>query len=244
MVKLQRLIRQVTDAYERFEFHTVYHAIHQFCAVFLSQFYFDVLKDRLYIEEVTSLERRSSQTVMYEILHSLVRLIAPLIPHTSDEVWKYIPNTDTVSVQLTDLPSGELNPAYLELEKKWDSFLSVRDEVLKALEIARRDKMIGNSLEATVRLYPSEATHRLLQQMNHDLAQLFIVSHVELAQSDQSKPENVYEGQGIAVHVMPASGEKCQRCWIITPTVGKDPAHPTLCTRCSDVVKKMDREAL
>lgn len=239
LIKLYRLIDRVKEAYEQYEFHVVYHGIHQFCAVFLSQFYFDVLKDCLYTDKVNSPSRRSSQTVMYELLCALVRLVTPLIPHTAEEVWKYIPNTDEISVQLTDFPQSKSDLVDLELEKKWDQFLVLRDEGLKALEIARGEKLIGNSLEASLRLYPTEETYPLLQSLDH-LAELFIVSHLELASPDEQVPEEAYKGRGVSVLVRPAEGKKCERCWMITPTVGMSEAHPALCTRCSEVVEEME----
>jgi isoleucyl-tRNA synthetase len=163
--KLQRLVARVTQAYDAYEFHQVYHQVHQFMTVFLSQFYLDVLKDRLYCESKDSLIRRSAQTVLYELLLSLAKMVSPIVPHTAEEVWKYAPGVEEASVMLTHFP--EVNEAHLdpELEKKWDAFLDVRDVVLKALEEARAAKLLGNSLMAKVVLKPHPSVESLLRSM-------------------------------------------------------------------------------
>ena len=243
LIKLQRLIERVTRAYENYEFHLVYHSIHAFCAVFLSQFYLDVLKDRLYTQPAESKGRRSSQSAMYEILLALVRMVSPIIPHTADEVWRHIPGTEEVSVQLTDFPrvrSEWLDPA---IEKKWDRFLDLRDVALKALEEARREKLIGNSLGAKLTLYPSQEVRDLLEEMEEELEQLFIVSQVEMAPSGAQPEGNVITGEGLAVRVTAAPGEKCQRCWMILPSVGSDSDYPELCERCVETVRQVEMRA-
>ncbi len=240
---MQRLIERVTRAYENYEFHLVYHSIHAFCAVFLSQFYLDVLKDRLYTQPAESKGRRSSQSAMYEILLALVRMVSPIIPHTADEVWRHIPGTEEVSVQLTDFPrvrSEWLDPA---IEKKWDRFLDLRDVALKALEEARREKLIGNSLGAKLTLYPSQEVRDLLEEMEEELEQLFIVSQVEMAPSGAQPEGNVITGEGLAVRVTAAPGEKCQRCWMILPSVGSDSDYPELCERCVETVRQVEMRA-
>ncbi|MDR6224780.1 isoleucine--tRNA ligase [Desmospora profundinema] len=232
LVQLQRLVERVTRAYENHEFHSVYSSIHHFCTVFLSQFYLDVLKDRLYILPAADPKRRSSQTAMLEILHALVRMLNPILPHTTEEVWKYVPGTDTFSVQLTRFPQVE--SAYLDenVEKKWDQLLEVRDLVLKRLEEARADKVIGNSLGAAVELTPSESQYQLLNSVPN-LKELFIVSDVQLKQSEGNPSE-----EGIRVEIKPAQGGKCQRCWMISPAVGQDEKHPDLCDRCASIVEE------
>lgn len=238
LAKLQRLIERVTTAYDHYEFHQVYYQVHHFCTVFLSQFYLDVLKDRLYVLPTDSPVRRSAQTVLYETLVSLVQMVSPLIPHTADEVWKHTPGVKEPSVQLTDFP--EVTAEYLDekLEQKWDEFLHVRDEVLKALEEARAAKAIGNSLSAAVELTPNEKTSTLLQQMS-ELDQLLIVSQVELKPASAEVPAD----QRVLVTVKVAEGEKCERCWYISPSVGKHEDHPTLCDRCAPIVREHYPEA-
>ncbi len=231
LTKLHRLIKRVSKSYDEYEFHQVYHSIHNFCTVFLSQFYLDVLKDRLYVEEKTAPIRRSAQTVLYELLVTLVQLVSPLIPHTADEVWQYISGVEEASVHLSLFPEAKEEWFDSALEEKWDAFLEVRDVVLKSLEEARASKLIGNSLGASVTITPNEKTANLLQQMDY-LDQLFIVSQVEVL----SPSSDVTEEQKALVEVKPAEGEKCQRCWIISTTVGTDEQHPDLCERCRSVI--------
>lgn len=232
LIKMQRVIEQALKAYDQYQFHTVFQAVHNFCTIDLSQFYLDVSKDRLYTEGPNSMERRAAQTVMYDVLVDLVKLIAPILPHTADEVWKYIPGVDAISAQLTDMPKpmGNLNSS---LEEKWDQLREVRDDVLKALEEARRLKVIGHSLGASVHLYPNETTAVLLQKFPR-LDELFIVSEVQIHL--EAAPDNAVKFENIAVMVEQAAGEKCERCWIVTPEVGKDEAHPSICPRCASVV--------
>ena len=233
LIKMQRVIEQAAKSYEGYHFHSVFHAVHNFCTVDLSQFYLDVSKDRLYTEGPQSKERQAAQTVMYDVLVSLVKLMTPILPHTADEVWKYIPGTDTISAQLTDMPTIDANLYNDELEKKWDQFMVVRDEVLKALEEARRQKIIGHSLGASVELYPKKEIAALLTQFNR-LDELFIVSKATIQHSEA--PADVFQLEHVAVKVSPAAGEKCERCWIVTPDVGEVAEHPALCTRCATVV--------
>lgn len=229
LIQLQRLLERVTHAYENYEFHSVYAAIHHFCTVFLSQFYLDALKDRLYVSAVADPKRRSSQTAMLEILHALVRMLNPIIPHTTEEVWKFVPGADTISVQLTDFPV--VKEKYLDqaLEQKWNQLLQLRDVVLKSLEEARAQKVIGNSLGAAVELYPSPAQHSLLSSVSN-LEELLIVSAVRLFE-----PQG--DNKDLQVKVKPAEGDKCQRCWMVTPTVGQNENHPDLCARCVSIVQ-------
>ncbi|GAB7387642.1 isoleucine--tRNA ligase [Bacillaceae bacterium] len=238
LMKLQKVIEKVKKAYDQYQFHTVYHTIHNYCAVDLSAFYLDVLKDRLYTELPKSPARRAAQTVMYEALVSLVKLIAPILPHTADEVWQFIPGDKAVSVQLTDMPDADLSLCDEQLERKWERLIEVRDNVLKALEEARRTKVIGNSLDASVELFPAENVHALLASAPN-LAELFIVSHVVLHQPDAAAPEDALAFTDLAVKVSPAAGEKCERCWMITPQVGEDAAHPTLCPDCAETVRQL-----
>ena len=158
LIRLNRMIEKVVKAYEAYEFHVVYQTIHHFCAVEMSSFYLDIIKDRLYANAPNDPARKASQTVLYASLTAITKLISPILPHTADEVWKYIPGVELSSVQLAELPEVDSSLYKEELENKWNSFLDVRDEVLKALEEARKEKVIGNSLGAAVHLYPNEAT--------------------------------------------------------------------------------------
>ncbi|MNI26536.1 Isoleucine--tRNA ligase [compost metagenome] len=235
LIRLNKLIERVTKAYEDYEFHVVYQSIHHFCAIEMSSFYLDVIKDRLYANAPHDASRKASQTVLYEVLTAITRLISPILPHTADEVWKYIPGETLVSVQLAELPVVQSSYYNDVLEQKWNSFLEIRDEVLKALEVARKEKIIGNSLGAAVQLYPDTEHYEWLQQM-FQLDQLFIVSHVEIHDPSTAKPAGAYQANGVAILIQVADGEKCERCWIVTPQVGENKQHPSLCNRCSSVV--------
>ncbi|BAU27511.1 isoleucyl-tRNA synthetase [Aneurinibacillus soli] len=236
MIKNQHVIEKVRKAYDEYQFHTVYHTIHNFCTVQLSALYLDISKDRLYADASKDVRRRSAQTVMYTILLDLVRLLTPIIPHTADEVWKYIPGTDVISVQLTDMPDVQADVFDDALEAKWDGIVEIRDEILKALEEARRDKVIGQSLAASVAIYPEALVAEALAPVAEALPELLIASHVELHAAGEAAPDNAVALEGLKVVVQPADGEKCERCWIITPEVGQIEEHSTLCPRCATVV--------
>jgi isoleucyl-tRNA synthetase len=236
LARLHRMIERVVKAYDNYEFHLVYQTIHHFCAVEMSSFYLDIIKDRLYANAVHDPARKASQTVMYDALMAITTLISPILPHTADEVWKFIPGTELISVQLAELPKADRSLFDDALERKWEQFLLVRDEVLKALEEARKAKTIGNSLGAKVLLFPTRETAELLSGFEQ-LDQLFIVSQVETAGGFEQAPEDALKGKHTAVKIVTADGEKCERCWIVTPEVGQNKEHPTLCNRCNDVVQ-------
>jgi isoleucyl-tRNA synthetase len=240
LAKAAQVVKRVRKAYDDYQFHTVFHAVHNFCTVDLSAFYLDICKDRLYVEAPNSAKRRAAQTVMYHCLLDLVRLVAPILPHTADEVWQYIPGVQEVSVQLTDMP--EPNEQHLgftgELEKKWDAFLAVRDEVLKAMEEARRNKVFGNSVDAKLALYPqTEEVAQVLAAMQ-ELDELFIVAHVDVHPVGTAAPAEAAVLEGITVLVSPADGTKCERCRVVKQDVGTVHAHPTLCGRCASIVEE------
>lgn len=238
-IRLQRMTEKVLNAYERYDFHVVYQTIHHFCAVEMSAFYLDIIKDRLYVSNPDDPQRKNAQHMIYEALTVITRLIAPILPHTADEVWQYIPGTDTESVQLTDMPEADPSVYDEQLETKWAQFIDLRDEVLKALEQARKEKVIGNSLSAAVKLYADASRSPLLRQFsNEELETLFIVSDVDVI-TDQPAPAEAVQLKDIAVQVTPAEGEKCERCWMVTPQVGQHEQHPSLCARCAEVVETL-----
>jgi isoleucyl-tRNA synthetase len=204
----------------------------------LSAFYLDFAKDVLYIEAADNHERRAIQTVLYESLLTLTKLVSPILSHTADEVWQFIPAVNEESVQLTDLPEYQELAGAEALEEKWSAFMTLRDDVLKALEEARNQKVIGKSLTAKVTLYVNEKSKALLDSISEDLKQLFIVSGFEVAGSYDQAPEDAVKLETAAIVVTKAEGETCDRCWIVTPEVGKDPEHSTLCPRCANVVKE------
>lgn len=241
MSELNKLINKVVEAYKDYEFHTVYHAVHNFCAVEMSARYLDIVKDTLYCEPAGSVQRRAVQTVLHEVLHTLVRLLTPVLAFTCEEIWYHLPKEEgsPKSVQLTDMP--EMDESYLdhELESKWQRLLQVRSVVNRALEIARREKMIGNSLEASVTLYVSRDLHEFLYPLVEDLPGLFIVSTVQLSQ--EKPPADTFgseEMRRVKVGIVKARGKKCERCWNYHSEVGKDCDHPQTCPRCATVLKE------
>ncbi|WP_096199278.1 isoleucine--tRNA ligase [Bacillus sp. FJAT-45350] len=235
LVKLNDVVKKAKDSYDLYQFSSVYHAVHNFCTIDLSSFYMDIAKDTLYIDHADSEARRGIQTVMYEILVALTKLVSPILSHTADEVWPFIPGSEGESVQLTDMPEVVNFENVDELKAKWDKFMSVRDEVLKALETARNEKTIGKSLTASVRLYPNEETKQLLDSVGN-LHKLLIVSHAEVADDKNNAPANAQEFDQVSIVVEKAEGETCERCWIVTPKVGENKEHPTLCPDCATTV--------
>ncbi|MHB1652143.1 MAG: isoleucine--tRNA ligase [Desulfitobacteriaceae bacterium] len=245
LLKLARVEERVLQGYENYEFHLVYHTVHNFCTVEMSAIYLDIAKDRLYVEGKASRSRRAVQTVLFEVLDALVRLLAPILTFTSEEIWAYIPGVDQgVSVQTVEMPKIMTEWIHEELAEKWDKILDLRGDAAKALEKARQEKLINHPLTAQVELYPTAAQNEFLNTIPN-LAEIFIVSGVKVHEPEETQPEGVvlaeaHEGLGILVR--PAEGEKCERCWMYHPAVGQDSKHPTLCPRCVGVVKEAQTE--
>jgi len=242
LLKLHRVIERVTKAYAEYEFHLVAHTVYNYCVTDLSAFYLNVLKDRLYCEEAASLPRRSAQTVLYDILYALVRLLTPVLAFTTEEVWRYIPvaGEKPVSVQLCDMP--EVQPEFIdpELEDRWERLLVVRDEVMRALESLRKQKVIRDSLEAAVKLFAGKELYRLLSAYRQQLPSILIVSDVDVLGLDEAGPTTVATGQeDLRLAVERAPGEKCARCWVYGEDVGRDPKFPDVCPRCAGVLRRM-----
>ncbi|OKL37199.1 isoleucine--tRNA ligase [Domibacillus mangrovi] len=236
LVKLNELIKNVRSYYENYEFAAIYHAINNFFTVDMSSFYLDFAKDVLYIEAENQSERRAIQTVLYETLTALAKLLSPILPHTADEVWAEVPGATEQYVQLTDMPEYQEIADAASLTVKWTAFMNVRDDVLKALEKARNEKVIGKSLTAHVRLYADSDVTDLLASIQEDLKQLFIVSGFEVAGSKAEAPDDAVKLDTASVVIEKASGETCERCWTVTEEVGQDSAYSTLCLRCAKVV--------
>ena len=241
LLRLYRLTQRVLQAYRSYEFHVVYHAIHTFCAVDLSALYLDIIKDRLYTAPARSKVRRSAQTVLYELIGCLVRLLAPILAFTSEEIWRYIPGEKggLISVQLADMPEVPEHYLDLELESRWERLLAVRGEVTRALEAARRDKLIGNSLEAAVTLYASGDVYNFLESVHNELATVFIVSEVEIDAlgSAPAEAQSAAELAGLKIMVRRAGGTKCERCWMYHPEVGKNENYPDVCPKCAAALR-------
>ncbi|HSU79738.1 MAG TPA: isoleucine--tRNA ligase [Candidatus Angelobacter sp.] len=235
MLKLQQLINRVRTAYDNYQFLGVYSAIHNYCTVDLSAFYMDIAKDTLYTDAENSLKRRSAQTVLYKTLVAMTKLLSPIIPHTAEEVWTYTPGEKEDYVQLSDMPEMADIEDTDGLLEKWSKLITVRDDVLKALEVARNQKVIGKSLEAAIVLYPKPDYNALLSAFD-DLEHLFIVSQVSIGGNYEDAPAEAEKADETAVVVQLAEGEKCERCWMVTTTVGSDDNHPTLCTRCAETI--------
>lgn len=220
------LLEQVTQSYDSYEFHKVYHAVHNFCAVDLSSLYLDILKDRLYASAPGSLPRRSAQTALYGIVSTLTRALAPILVHTAEEVWQHLRREDgPESVHLAQFP--EVHPEWIdrELAGKWATLLEVRDRVLLKLEEARQSGRIGKPLESRVRLVMNRELYAKLLPYESVLPSIFIVSQVELA-----------EGECEQIDVEPPRGEKCARCWLVLKSVGEHAEHPSLCDRCAEAI--------
>ena len=235
-MRLQDVLKTVRAAYDRYDFSTVYTTINNFVAVELSSFYLDIAKDVVYIEGTDNKDRRAMQTVMYDTLMTLLKVLTPIIPHTTEELWSYI-GAEEASVQLTDFPEVDEQANFAELRAKWNKIIAIRDEVLKALEEARNAKVIGKSLEAKLSVYADSDVVALLNDSNVDFAQLSIVSQFVVAGTKEQAPENALVLDKTAIVVEKADGEKCERCWTISETVGSNEKHSTLCTRCAEVVE-------
>ncbi|MGA3878846.1 isoleucine--tRNA ligase [Bacillus pumilus] len=237
LIKLNKLIDKVKKAYDDYEFAVVYHAIHNFCTIELSSFYLDFAKDVVYIEHADHPDRRSMQTVFYETLMALVKLTAPILPHTADELWSHLSFVEEPSVQLTDMPEGVAVSQAEATEAKFDRFMEVRDDVLKALEIARNEKVIGRSLEASVTLYATEEVKNLLASIKEDVKQLFIISELTV-EDEQNADTSAPEYTSGRILVQKAEGELCERSRIISKDVGANPKYPTLSLKNAEIVEK------
>jgi isoleucyl-tRNA synthetase len=242
LLKLDKLVRRVSEAFDDYEFHVVFHAVHNFCTVDLSNIYFDILKDKLYCNRADDPARRSAQTVLHQLINTLVAILTPILAFTSEEIWGYLKQEGMpASVQMLEWPAS--NDMYRDdtLEISIDKILSLREVVTKALEEARVKKVIGHSLGARVTIYAEPDWQPLLADRER-LEDMLIVSQVDVAAAEARDEEAVtLDGvTGVWVKVHPAEGQKCERCWIIDLSVGKDEQHSTLCTRCAAVVKSLE----
>ncbi len=229
------LYEKVLKAYENYDFHQVFHFIHNFCIVDLSSLYLDILKDRTYVLPKDDLKRRASQTVVFEICRNLALLLSPILSFTCDEVWEYM--------KLPDKKESILLEEFLTLPGQWrndkinmlfEQLLDIRQEAQKALEDCRRKKVIGHSLDARLTVYLNEEVMPAVDLFQEELREIFIVSQIYLKKDG----EGSYKGEEIKVSfdIDRADGEKCERCWVYDQTVGLDKGHPTLCKRCVDIV--------
>ena len=236
---LNNIIKTVREAYSNYSFHIVYHVLNDFCTVELSKLYIDITKDRVYTEGKNSKARRSAQTAMYIILSAITRLLAPIITFTADEAWSFMPHTnndDTRHVLLNDMPEADDAFDFADVKEKYDRLFEIRDVVMKALELARAEKVIGKSLEAKVKIYTeSEEVANMLNAFGSELAVMFITSQVEVVNSKAADSAYSEDGSMISVEVLKADGEKCDRCWMYT-TDGESVGEAHLCARCKSIV--------
>ncbi len=235
MHRLQKLIRRSRTAYEEYEFHAVYHALHNFCAVDLSAFYLDILKDRLYVNAPESEDRRSAQTVLHHLIEAMVRLMAPVMAFTAEEAWEYLPQVPEREPSVHAAQFPQVDESFLDddLASRWDLLRRVRADVTKALEQARSEKLVGHPLDAAVTLYAQKDLYEKLLPYADELKTVFIVSQADLKQ--EPAPEGALAAgtvEGLYIGVGRALGEKCVRCWVYDTSVGSNANHPGVCSRC------------
>ena len=237
MVQLNDLVRRCHDAYEAYDFYVVSHSVHKFCIMEMSNFYLDIIKDRLYCDGIDSLSRRSAQTAIYEILSVITRLLAPILAFTTYEIWDMMNHGEGVNpehVMLNDMPAYDAARVFTAEEAEyWDKVMKLRGDVNKALELARAEKRVGKPLDAKITLYVSEAAKAAFEQIKgENFEQICIVSEVIIAEGEGEG----YKGEqfeGITVKVETSEAPKCPRCWMHSETVGSSEEHPALCARCA-----------
>jgi isoleucyl-tRNA synthetase len=237
--KAHRLNQRLINAYRNYEFHIVYHGLHNFCVVDLSSLYLDILKDRLYTSHPESEKRRSSQTAMYHILNILLRLMAPILSFTAEEIWQYLPNKEkSPSVHMEEF--WPIDDSFIDtaLEAKWERLLKIREEVNRVLEMKRKSKEIGHSLDAIVTLGADEDTLQFLKGFG-DLREIFIVSKVELLPLDQLSEEYNSQLNELRIKATLSPYSKCERCWVRDDTVTTKPFNQPICGRCLEVLEKL-----
>ncbi len=239
LMRLTQLVEQVRDAYESYTFHEALHKMHNFCVVDMSNFYLDVLKDRLYVEKADSLTRRAAQTTIYRILNTLTRMLSPILAFTAEEIWSFLPHLadeDTRAVVFNEIPDAKqmtvVDEAFMA---RWDRIHAVREDAQKALEIARTSKLIGKSLDAQVTLYAQGELYDFLKDVEALLPAALIVSKVSVCNDGEGQFNG--EVEGLSMTVAHADGEKCCRCWSYDASVGSDADHPELCARCAALMK-------
>jgi isoleucyl-tRNA synthetase len=247
LLRTAEISESVQKWYENFEFHRIFHQLNEFCTVDLSAVYFDVLKDRLYTAAPSSRARRSGQTAVWRIGEALVRLVAPIMTFTADELWKFLPKVSgrPESVHIAyfpaskDVTGGGVDPAAAKVVRSdFEVLMKVRDEVNKALEVPRKEKIIGTGLEAAVTIHAPQDVYTVLNKYPNDLRFLLLVSKAEIKLAGNGNP-----GGTLHVDVSKAPGEKCDRCWNYSTEVGKSQRYPTVCERCLAVLEELEKIA-
>ncbi|MDI6603968.1 MAG: isoleucine--tRNA ligase [Thermoanaerobacteraceae bacterium] len=242
LYKLNMLIKDLTESFDKYRYFDFLHIVHTFCVVDMSNLYLDILKDRLYTFPAESKERRAAQTVLYIILDSLTRLIAPVLTYTSEEIWSYMPHdtkSNYESVQLAEWPKAREIYDNKDIIDRWNRLFDIRKDISKALEISRGNKEIGHSLEAQIDIYASEEIYNFLKQFENEFETVFIVSKVLLHLLDDKIPQGAYKSENfeLGIQVSNAPGTKCERCWMYSETVGTIKEHPTICSRCASHIQ-------
>jgi isoleucyl-tRNA synthetase len=238
--RLHYVVKRCRAAYDAYEFHVIYHTLHNFCVVDLSSFYLDIIKDRVYTSPENSDTRKDAQAVMFMILDALVKIMAPILPFTAEEIYTHMPlgEVKKESVHMEDMVSLDNALEDRELAAKWENIRALRAEVTKALEEARTAKLIGHPLDAAVEIkLPQGDLADKVAFLDVDLNDIFIVSNARMVETLDG---DVYQGkeiEGLAIKVTKASGEKCERCWRFDEKLGTDPDHPTACPRCTQALK-------
>ncbi len=239
LCKLNKLTKACIKGYQDYEFHVIYHKITNFCTVDLSSFYLDIIKDRLYVTNANSKERRGAQTAMFYLLQYITKIISPILTFTAEEIWKEVPFFDgkKESVHLEDFSYENEEWANKEIEKKWDIIFNMRKDVTKALEQARDKKIIGHPLDASVSIFSKDETNqKILSEYEKELKTIFIVSSAKV---DKNIEPDFKSENGLMVKVGKAEGKKCERCWIYDTSVGENKEHSTICNRCYNVIKDL-----
>lgn len=239
LMKLDEVIKTARKGYETYEYHTTAHALHNFCVVDMSNFYFDVLKNRLYTSAPDSKTRKAAQTVLYKVLDALTLILTPILAFTCDEIWKAMPHDSSRNPEsplFNEIPVADFIETDEAFISKWDRIHEIRTDVQKALEQARKEKIIGKPLEAKVVLYAGEELEDFLNSVKDELPEIFITSAVEIENGTGDVKGDV---EGLSVSVSKAEGEKCERCWKFSQTVGSCAEHPTLCKECADTMAQL-----
>ena len=248
VTKLNALIEKCFAAYDEYEFNAVTHAVNDFCVVEMSNFYLDIIKDRLYCEEKDGAKRRSAQTALFLILDTMTKIMAPILAYTSDEIWQAMPHRAEDDAR--NVVFNEMNKPFTDYAlsdksmEKWDIVEKLRDDVNAVLETARAEKKIGKALEAHVSLHAEDdaSAQALMATFGVSLAEVFIVSDCNITSAPAEETSIVGKGTnfpGLTIEISEAKGGKCERCWMHSTRVGQDADHPTLCPRCAAVVSKL-----
>ncbi|SHO45560.1 isoleucine--tRNA ligase [Desulfopila aestuarii] len=248
LARYEELKQRILKGYEKYEFHTIYHGLNYFCGTTMSAFYLDIIKDRLYTAGTDSHQRRAAQTVLYEILDGILRLMSPVLSFTAQEAWESLHNHDNStplkkSIFFTEFPEKKDAEIDQALDSRWSNLIKIRSEITKVLEIARRDKVIGHPLEAEVLLKVEGDLAPFVEKEWKTIKEICIVSELSKLLDDAAGRLKVFEGEdipGMKIAVKAASGEKCERCWIRSTTVGDNSDHPQICERCAQVVATLD----